>query len=63
MPFFPGGMALVDKNIVLRKLSELELYGKQIHEFAEMTVEGFNDDWKTQRIIERTLQRGRPGVG
>jgi len=47
---------LVDKNVILRKISELELYQKQIKEFSDMTVERYKSDWKTQRIVERTLQ-------
>jgi uncharacterized protein YutE (UPF0331/DUF86 family) len=47
---------LVDKNIILRKISELELYQKQISEFADMTPQTYKSDWKTRRIIERTLQ-------
>lgn len=47
---------MVDKNIILRKISELELYQKQISEFADMTPQTYKSDWKTRRIIERTLQ-------
>jgi len=49
-------MGLVDKTVILRKLSELETYLKQIREFAGMTLQVYNADWKTQRIVERTLQ-------
>jgi uncharacterized protein YutE (UPF0331/DUF86 family) len=47
---------LTDKSIILRKISELELYQKQIKEFSDMTLEKYESDWKTQRIVERTLQ-------
>ena len=47
---------MVDKTLILRKLSELDEYFKQIKEFEEITVLQFSDDWKIQRIIERTLQ-------
>jgi len=47
---------LVDKAVILRKLSELETYLKQIREFAGMTLQVYNADWRTQRIVERTLQ-------
>jgi len=47
---------MVDKTLILRKLSELEEYFKQIKEFEEITVLQYSDDWKIQRIIERTLQ-------
>jgi len=47
---------LVDKTVILRKLSELETYLKQIREFAGVTFHAYNTDWRTQRIVERTLQ-------
>jgi uncharacterized protein YutE (UPF0331/DUF86 family) len=47
---------LVDKNVVLRKLSELERYLQQINEFSNITLQKYKADWKTQRIVERTLQ-------
>jgi uncharacterized protein YutE (UPF0331/DUF86 family) len=47
---------LVDKNIVLRKLSELETYLLQINEFSMITLQKYRESWKTQRIVERTLQ-------
>lgn len=47
---------MVDKTVILRKLSELETYLKQIREFAGMTIQVYNADWRTQRIVERTLQ-------
>ena len=47
---------MVDKNVVLRKLSELEIYLAQVKEFSNITLQQYKADWKTQRIIERTLQ-------
>jgi uncharacterized protein YutE (UPF0331/DUF86 family) len=47
---------LPDISLILRKISEMELYQKQLAEFSDMTVEKYNADWKTQRIVERTLQ-------
>jgi len=47
---------LVDKSLVLRKLSELEEYLGQIREFSSIAEEEYSKDWKTQRIVERTLQ-------
>jgi len=47
---------MVDKTLILRKLAELEEYLKQIHEFSAVTAEEYAGDWKTRRIIERTLQ-------
>jgi len=47
---------MVDKILVLRKLADLDEYGSQIREFAGITIREYKADWKTQRIIERTLQ-------
>ena len=47
---------MVDKKLILRKLSELDEYYKQIKEYGKITVVQYSDDWKIQRIIERTLQ-------
>ena len=47
---------MVDKTMILRKLSELDDYHRQIKEYDKITVKQYSDDWKVQRIIERTLQ-------
>jgi uncharacterized protein YutE (UPF0331/DUF86 family) len=47
---------MVDRELLLRKLAELELYLKQVSEFRMLTVEQYRTDWKAQRIVERTLQ-------
>lgn len=49
-------MGPVDRSLVLRKISEIENYQKQIGEFSGITVEDYKKDWKVQRIVERTLQ-------
>jgi len=49
-------MELVDKTLILRKLAKLEVCHQQIREYSEITVEVYEKDWKTQRIVERTLQ-------
>lgn len=49
-------MGPVDRSLVLRKISELEIYHRQIDEFSGITVRDYKEDWKTQRIVERTLQ-------
>lgn len=41
---------MVDKAVVLRKLSELGTYYGQIKEFADITIDNYKNDWKTQRI-------------
>jgi uncharacterized protein YutE (UPF0331/DUF86 family) len=47
---------MVDETLILRKLSELDEYFKQIKEYEGITVAEYSHDWKIQRIIERTLQ-------
>jgi len=47
---------LVDKTLVLRKLSDLDTYLAQVTEYASIGLEAYKSDWKTQRIVERTLQ-------
>lgn len=47
---------MLDKAVVLRKLAELETYSGQIKGFSNITIETYKNDWKTQRIVERTLQ-------
>jgi uncharacterized protein YutE (UPF0331/DUF86 family) len=47
---------MVDKSLVLRKLSDLsDLYG-QLLEYRVITPRRYATDWKSQRIVERTLQ-------
>jgi uncharacterized protein YutE (UPF0331/DUF86 family) len=47
---------MVDKPLILRKLSLLDEYLEQVSEYVPMTVEAYAKDWKSQRIVERTLQ-------
>ena len=47
---------MVDKILLLRKLASLDEYLSQIREYEGITVESYREDWKTQRIVERTLQ-------
>jgi len=47
---------VVDEALILRKLAELDQYYKQLKEYENTTVDQYSDDWKIQRIIERTLQ-------
>jgi len=47
---------VVDKPLILRKLAELDQYIRQVKEYARISVEEYQSSWKTQRIIERTLQ-------
>jgi hypothetical protein len=47
---------LVDKPLILRKLTELDEYLKQMGGFSSVTLEEYSRDWKVQRIVERILR-------
>ena len=47
---------MVDRDLLRRKLAELAEYVTQVSEYRNLTVEGYRADWRTQRIVERTLQ-------
>jgi len=47
---------VVDRDLLRRKLAELAEYVTQVSEYRDLTVERYRADWKTQRIVERTLQ-------
>ncbi len=47
---------MVDKLLIGRKLAEMETYLNQIRGFSKVSVAKYKGDWKTQRIVERTLQ-------
>lgn len=47
---------MVDKTLILKKLSNVDEYLKQIKEFSDISVKDYDANWKIQRIVERTLQ-------
>lgn len=47
---------MVDKILLGRKLADLETYLVQLKEFADISEADYRKNWKTQRIVERTLQ-------
>ena len=47
---------MVDKHLILRKFATLEEYLSQMNEYANISLKDYADDWKIQRIVERTLQ-------
>ena len=47
---------MVDRDLLRRKLADLAEYVNQVSEYRDLTVERYRADWKTQRIVERTLQ-------
>lgn len=46
---------MVDRELILRKIAALEEYLDQLGEFRSLSVEAYRTDWKTQRIVDRTL--------
>lgn len=46
---------MVDRDLVLRRLAMLREYLGQLAPYRECDVEAYRQDWKTQRIVERTL--------
>ncbi|BCB95590.1 hypothetical protein JZK55_05120 [Dissulfurispira thermophila] len=46
---------MIDLLLIQRKLSELDTYLKQIKEYQDIKLSDYKTEWKTQRIIERTL--------
>ena len=47
---------MVDKLLIGRKLAEMETYLSRIKGFSKVSVAEYKRNWKTQRIVERTLQ-------
>lgn len=46
---------MVDRDLVLRRLASLDTYLDQLAPYRSLDVDGYRGDWKTQRIVERTL--------
>jgi uncharacterized protein YutE (UPF0331/DUF86 family) len=47
---------MVDSALLLRKMSDLSDLYAQLQEYKDITTEQYSADWKTQRVVERTLQ-------
>jgi len=47
---------LVDKALMGRKIAQVEMYLGQIREYSKVSLTSYKREWKTQRIVERTLQ-------
>lgn len=47
---------MVDRLLIGRKIAEMETYLKQIKEFSTISPAAYKKNWKTQRVVERTLQ-------
>ncbi len=46
---------MVDRDLILRRLALLETYLEQLAPYREIGLAAYQHDWKTQRIVERTL--------
>jgi len=46
---------VVDRELLLRKAVALEQYLTELEEFRNLEPETYRGDWKTQRIVERSL--------
>ena len=47
---------MVDRDLILRKLADIDTYVRQLGEFRGLGVQEYRSDWKVQRIVDRTLQ-------
>lgn len=47
---------MVDKLLLGRKIAQMETYLGQIREYSKISITAYKNDWKIQRIVERTLQ-------
>ncbi len=47
---------MVDRDLIRRKLRDLERYVREVSEYRAIDSASYQRDWKTQRIVERTLQ-------
>jgi uncharacterized protein YutE (UPF0331/DUF86 family) len=53
--YWPRDSAVVDRDLVLRKLADVERHLGELAEFRGIDASAYAADWKTQRIVERTL--------
>ncbi len=47
---------MVDRDLLLRKIADLDQYLAQASGYRGISLDDYRRDWKTQRIVERTLQ-------
>ena len=47
---------MVDRSLLLRKVAELDTYLGQVRGYSGVALAEYQADWKTQRVVERTLQ-------
>ncbi len=41
---------MVDRDLLLRKLADLDQYVDQASEYRDITVDQYRGDWKTQQL-------------
>ena len=46
---------MVDRDLILRRIADIEQYLQQLADYRQIDLESYQSDWKTQRIVERTL--------
>ena len=46
---------VVDRDLVRRRLAYLQTYLEQLTPYRDVDLIVYRDDWRTQRIVERTL--------
>jgi uncharacterized protein YutE (UPF0331/DUF86 family) len=46
---------VVDRDLILRRLASLDIYLDQLAPYRDIDAAAYQQDWKTQRIVERTL--------
>ena len=46
---------MVDRDLILRRLAMLDTYLQQLAPYRDLDVGAYQQDWKIQRIVERTL--------
>ena len=46
---------MVDRDLVRRRLSLLDTYLEQLTPYREIEQSAYEQDWRTQRVVERTL--------
>lgn len=51
----PTATRVVDRDLILRKLADLDTYLTQLAPYRELELAAYTADWRTQRIVERTL--------
>jgi uncharacterized protein YutE (UPF0331/DUF86 family) len=46
---------VVDPDLVLRKVNDVERYLRELAGYRGMTLDSYAADWKSQRVVERTM--------